>query len=277
MNGIKIFENTQFGQIRTAGTAEEPLFCLADVCKAVELSNPSSIKSRLDKDDVQLIDLHALNYQMIGNSMATFVTETGFYEVLLFSSSPKVKPFRKWITHDILPSIRKTGGYGIPKTYAEALRLAADQQERIEKQQRRIEADAKEIKELNGAIIAMQPKITYVDAILASRETVTITQIAQDYGCPAKTFNGWLRDFGIQHKVGDQWILYAKYLPCGYVQSYTISIKHRNGSAGTVMHTKWTQKGRLFLYEELKGHGIFPLIEQDGVKSYESNTQQIPQ
>lgn len=110
---MQIFSNPAFGQVRTAGTPENPLFCLADVCNAVELTNPSSVKSRLDREDVQLIDLHALNYQMVGNSMATFVNEAGFYDVLLFSTSPKVKPFRRWVTHEVLPSIRKTGQYSI--------------------------------------------------------------------------------------------------------------------------------------------------------------------
>ena len=152
--------------------------------------------------------------------------------------------------------------YQVPQSFAEALMLAAKQQERIEAQQKQLEASSKEIMELSGTIAEMRPKVTYVDMILASKETVTTTQIAQDYGQSAKAFNVLLRNFGVQHKVGGQWILYAKYLPLGYVQSDTIAITHRNGMSGSVMHTKWTQKGRLFLYEELKKREVLPLIEQ---------------
>lgn len=159
--------------------------------------------------------------------------------------------------------------YQVPQSFAEALMLAAKQQEQIEEQQRQLEANSKEIVELNGAIAEMEPKVTYVDMILASKETVTTTQIAQDYGQSAKAFNVLLRNFGVQHKVGGQWVLYAKHLPFGYVQSDTFPIVHKNGTNGTVMHTKWTQKGRLFLYEELKKHNVMPLIEQNKKKEEE--------
>ena len=159
--------------------------------------------------------------------------------------------------------------YQVPQSFAEALMLAAKQQEQIEEQQRQLEANSKEIVELNGAIAEMEPKVTYVDMILASNETVTTTQIAQDYGQSAKAFNVLLRNFGVQHKVGGQWVLYAKHLPFGYVQSDTFPIVHKNGTNGTVMHTKWTQKGRLFLYDELKKHNVIPLIEQNKNKEEE--------
>ncbi len=158
--------------------------------------------------------------------------------------------------------IKEREQYQVPQSFSEALMLAAKQQQQIEEQQKQLEANSKEIVELNGAIAEMKPKVTYVDMILASKETVATTQIAQDYGYSAKAFNVLLRNFGIQHKVGGQWILYAKFLPYGYVQSDTIATTHRNGSAGSVMHTKWTQKGRLFLYDELKEHDVFPLIER---------------
>lgn len=126
VNEVQIFDNPQFGSIRTAGTADNPLFCLADVCKAVGLVNPSSVRQRLDNEDVQLLDLHALNYtegNRVGNSLTNFVTEAGFYDVILQSSSPNVKPFRKWVTSEVLPSIRKTGSYSVQNLSRKELAL----------------------------------------------------------------------------------------------------------------------------------------------------------
>lgn len=180
------------------------------------------------------------------------------YVATKFNDEARAKLVLRWEELEI----KQCEQYQVPQSFVEALMLAAKQQQKIEEQQKQLEASSKEIVELNGAISEMQPKVTYVDKILSSNETVTTTQIAQDYGQSAKALNVLLRNFGVQHKVGGQWILYSKYLPCGYVQSETVSITHRDGSAGSVMHTKWTQKGRLFLYDELKKHGILPLIEK---------------
>lgn len=180
------------------------------------------------------------------------------YIATKFNDEARAKLILRWEELEI----KEASIINVPTTFAEALRLAADQAEKLEAQEKMLEASSKEIVELSGTIANMQPKVTYVDKILSSKETVTTTQIAQDYGQSAKSFNILLRNFGIQHKVGGQWILYAKYLPNGYVQSDTIPIEHKDGSAGSVMHTKWTQKGRLFLYEELKKHNVLPLIEK---------------
>lgn len=108
MNGIVVFSNPQFGQIRTTGTSDAPLFCLSDICAAVGIANSRNVKARLDQDDVHLVD----TIDSLGrNQQVTFITESGFYDTILRSDSPKAKPFRKWVTSEVLPSIRRNGAY----------------------------------------------------------------------------------------------------------------------------------------------------------------------
>lgn len=260
MTDIQIFSNPQFGEIRTlADEANEPLFCLADLCAALGISNHRNVKVRLDEEDVRLMDTPTNG----GLQQVTFVTESGMYDVILRSDAEKAKPFRKWVTSEVLPTIRKTGSYSlmVPKTFAEALRLAAAQQEQIEEQQKLLVAQTEQIRDLNEANAEMRVKVSYYDQILASKSTVTTTQIAQDYGMSAKKFNIELRNLKIQRKVGGQWILYAPYNTMGYVHSETF-IPERSTTGKVIMVSKWTQRGRLFLYETLKKKGVLPLIER---------------
>lgn len=112
-NEIKIFENADFGQIRTAGTSEEPLFCLSDICKALGLT-VKGVVQRLDKGVISNYPLETAG----GTQMAYFVNEDGLYDVILESRKPEAKKFRKWVTSEVLPSIRKTGKYENPNAPA---------------------------------------------------------------------------------------------------------------------------------------------------------------
>ena len=279
MSDIQIFNNPQFGQVRTAGTPQNPLFCLTDVCKALGL-NASHVRERLDDG---VVSTDTISDSLGRTQIANFVNEDGLYDVILDSRKPEAKAFRKWVTSEVLPSIRKTGSYGVPQTFAEALMLAAKQQMQIEDMQRNIEArkaeeqrllienaqkdetineQGEQIIKLSNDIVKMQPKVDYCDKILSSTSLVTTTQIAQDYGYSAVAFNKILAELRIQHKVNKQWILYAPYLACGYVDSVPVDINKSDGTVKVVFHTEWTQKGRLFLYEKLKSHNIVPLIEK---------------
>lgn len=151
--------------------------------------------------------------------------------------------------------------FQIPASFSEALMLAAKQAERIEQQQKLLSAQGEQIAERDRAIAELHERTCYLDQILNSKTTVTTTQIAQDYGMSAKKFNIELRNLKIQHKVGGQWILYTPYNTMGYVHSETF-IPEKSTTGRVVMTTKWTQKGRLFLYDKLKKSGIIPLIER---------------
>ena len=259
MNEIKVFDNPQFGKVRTAGTSENPLFCLPDVCKALGL-NASHVRERLEDG---VVSTDTITDNLGRTQVANFVNEDGLYDVILDSRKPEAKTFRKWVTSEVLPSIRKTGQYSasVPQTFSQALMLAARQQEEIERQKAALAQQGEEIVKLSNEVMAMKPKATYYDLILNNPSTVTITQIAQDYGMSAKKFNQILCDFRIQHKVNKQWILYADNLNKGYVQSKPTNIPLANGTEKVVYNTEWTQKGRIFLYEKLKQAGILPMIE----------------
>lgn len=182
-----------------------------------------------------------------------------------------------------LETKERNGGFTVPQTFAEALMLAAKQQLALEEKEKKIAAlneeqerllientkqgetineQGEQIIKLTSDISQMKPKVDYCDIILQSISTVLITQIAQDYGMSAVAFNKKLAELHIQHKVNNQWILYAPYVSMGYVQSKPVNIPLPDGSTKIRLNTEWTQKGRLFLYEKLKSHNIVPLIEK---------------
>ena len=260
MNDLQIFNNEEFGEVRTAVINDEPMFCLIDICKALEIKNATDVAKRLDEDERTRLNLGR-------QGETNFITESGLYAVILRSDKPNAKKFRKWVTSEVLPSIRKNGGYIAgqenmtdDELMAKALMVA---QNKIAERDNKIKSLETEITEMDKTISEMQPKVRYVDMILQSKSTVNVSQIAQDYGMSATIFNRKLHELGIQYKTGGQWILYSNYKNKGYVHSETIEIKHSDGSKGTKMQTKWLQKGRLFLYEKLKKHGIYPLIESE--------------
>lgn len=150
-----------------------------------------------------------------------------------------------------------------------AARAWADQFEKnqvltLENRKQREELDkaSQEIVELSATITQSKPKTTYFDVMMKNKSTSVITSTAQDYGMSAKSFNKLLNEMGIQHKVAGQWVLYRQYLDKGYVSSEPVAITHNDGTQTIKYISKWTQKGRYFLYEFLKGKGILPLIER---------------
>lgn len=261
-NEIQIFSNPQFGEVRVAlDGMGNPMFCLADVCKALELTNPTTVKNRLDKDDVQLVDLHALNFAegMIGNSTANFITESGFYDVILQSSSPRVKPFRKWVTSELLPSVRKHGAYMtqdvIERTLQDPDYLIQLATTLKEEKQKRIEAESVAAK--RGLIIAEQqkelteaaPKVEYHDKVLSSHGYLTVNMIAASIGISDRKLNKLLCEWGVQYKESGSYQLYAPYRGKGYAKQIPYPYRDSLNQIRTKQHLYWTETGKKFIIE----------------------------
>ena len=140
MNDLKIFNNEEFGEIRTVVVNEEPMFCLTDICKALEMSNPTMVAQRLDDDERTKLDLGR-------QGETNFITESGLYAVILRSDKPNAKKFRKWVTSEVLPTIRKTGSYNKPMTTAEKIHLLAQSDEELTHRVDEVEAKVEELKE----------------------------------------------------------------------------------------------------------------------------------
>lgn len=246
---VQIYQNPQFGDIRTSQTENnEPLFCLADVCKAIGIANPRNVKSRLDEDDVHSVD----TIDNLGRTQSvTFITESGLYDVILRSDSVDAKPFRKWVTSEVLPAIRKTGGYMVAKQddtpeeiMARALMIATETIERSKSRITQLESQT-EMQRLQ--IQESAPKVEYYDNILMSNSTYNINAIAKELGMSAVTLNKELNRRGVQYRQGQQWLLYSKYQDKGYTKTHTHSYTRSDGSLGSAMSTVWTEKGREFI------------------------------
>ena len=264
-NHIQIFSNEEFGTIRTAGTPEHPLFCLVDVARVLNLI-PSKVAQRLSDD---VLSKYTISDNIGRQQVTNFINEDGLYDVILDSRKPEAKRFRKWVTSEVLPSIRKHGAYltdaALQRVVNEPDFLIGLANAIKEERKNRLEVEAKyeEQKQLIGKqqeqIEELGKRTSYVDLVLQCKGLLDITQIAQDYGMSGRKMNAILHEKGIQYKDNKQWILYAAYKDKGYVHSATLSLE----SGKSVMRTQWTQKGRMFIYEKLKADGILPVMERE--------------
>ena len=256
MNELKIFKNSEFGEIRTVEIDGEPWFVGKDVAEILGYANPSkALSDHVDEED----KLNNESLSSLGQRGGWLINESGLYSLILSSKLSTAKKFKRWVTSEVLPSIRRTGAYGVqvPRTLKEALQLALEQEEKLEALQLDNSIKTQQIAEL-------QPKATYYDLILQCRDLLSMTEIAKDYGMSAKGMNKKLHELGVQYTQSGVWFLYAKYQSEGYTQTKTQNYNKPDGSQGARTHMYWTQKGRLFLYDFLKSKGILPLIEKVG-------------
>lgn len=252
MKEMQIFENQEFGTVRTVELDGEPWLVGKDVAQALGYSNPrKALADHVEEEDKGVTKCDTLG----GVQEMTIINESGLYSLVLSSKLPGAKKFRRWVTAEVLPAIRRTGGYRMPKDYPSALRALADAEEeklalRAENEQQR------------QAIAEFQPLRQYIDTILSSTGAIATTQIAADYDISAKQLNKILHEEGLQHCVNGQWILYRRHMGKGYTKSETIPITRSDGRTDTRIYTKWTQKGRILIHEILTRRGILAVMDR---------------
>lgn len=254
MNELQNF-SFEGNTVRTVIIDNEPYFVGKDVAEILGYKRTTdAVRGHVDDED-KLTRQFTDSGQ---NRDMTIITESGVYSLIFSSHLESAKRFKHWVTAEVLPAIRKHGAYMTPEKIEEAL-LNPDT----------IISLAKQLKsEREGRLIAeqqvneLQPKATYYDRVLADKSLVTISIIAKDYGMSGRSLNKKLHDLGVIYKQGNTWLLYAKYQLTGWTHSDTTMVKRKDGTEKAVLNTKWTQKGRLGLYELLKQESILPLIEQ---------------
>lgn len=280
MDKIEIFKNIEFGSLRTVVIEEEPWFVGKDVAEILGYHNPNeAIQDHVDDEDkfirsakgsemLKLFNSVKEMQEKLGRQDNWFINESGVYSLVFGSKLPSAKKFKRWVTSEVLPAIRKHGAYMTEDTIRKALQepdfliqLATElKEERAKRKSAELDAAQK-----SQIINELKPRADYTDRILQSKSLVTITQIAKDYGMSGRAMNNRLHELKVIYKMGSQWLLYSKYQAKGYTHSETVDIEHADGRSDVVMNTKWTQKGRLFLYELLKANGVLPVIEREDV------------
>lgn len=248
-------------RFRVYGDFENLLFLAKDVAEWIDYaktSNGSYDVSKMLKmidEDEKLIRKFFVSGQ---NRNMWFLTEDGFYEVCMQSTKPNAKIFKKEVKK-ILKTIRKTGMYMTDNVWdtitnnPEKLGEVLINYGKVKRELEQLEEENQIQKQL---IAEYKPIKEYVDTILSSEDTMTITQIAADYGLSAYELNKTLNEQRVIRKVGGQWILYAEHMNKGYTKSETITVKRKNGTEKVVPNTRWTQKGRLFVHNLLETLGI---------------------
>lgn len=234
--------------VRTLTVNEEPYFVGKDVANILGYKNGSrDINAHVDAED-------KLTYQISTSGQRrnqTIINESGLYSLIFSSKLESAKRFKRWVTSEVLPAIRKHGIYATDNVIEQTLRdpdyiINVLTEYKKEKDNNLI---------LRQQIGELKPKADYVDEILKSPGTMTITQIAADYGLSAQKLNKLLHQARLQRRVGKQWVLYAEHMNKGYTKSHTIEIVRSDGRPDTQPQTRWTQKGRLKIHEIMTDFG----------------------
>ena len=261
-NEIEIFKNPEFGEIRTLTIDGEPWFVGKDVAERLGYSNTKDALTRhVDAEDKRQGDGVVIRDPMGREQHPVIINESGLYSLVLSSKLPTAKAFKRWVTSEVIPAIRKHGVYAVDKLLEDPDTLIAALNQLKEERARRKELET-QVGVKDQQIAELQPKAGYYDLVLQCKDAMAISKIAKDFGLSAVALNKILHDAGVQYKQGDVWLLYQKYAGKGYTQTKTDLYADSNGVQHTKVRTCWTQKGRLFIYDLLKSRNILPLIER---------------
>ena len=261
MGELQVFNNVEFGSVRSLMVNGEPFFVGKDVAEILGYKDTADALKRHVDDEDKLTRCFTDSGQ--GREMY-IINESGLYSLILSSKLPSAKRFKRWVTSEVLPAIRKHGVFAMDDIVnnTDAL-IEALQAFKAERQQRMALEEENVVQ--RQQLVEMKPKASYYDVVLNSPDLVSITEIAKDYGWSAQKMNEYLHVHGIQFKQGGRiWILYQKYAEMGLTSTKTHTYPDNNGTIHTKVHTYWTQKGRLFIYDLLKADGILPTMEREG-------------
>ena len=247
MNNIKTF-NFEDLPVRTTNVDNEPYFVGNDVAQILGYEDyRGAINKRVDSEDKLRSQIdHAGQKRNV-----TLINESGLYSLIFSSKLESAKRFKRWVTSEVLPAIRKHGIYATDSVIERTLKdpdyiITVLTEYKKEKEQNLL---------LQQEIGELKPKADYVDEILKSTGTLATTQIAADYGISAQKLNKLLHEARLQRKVNKQWVLYSDHMGKSYTESDTIPIVRSDGREDTVLQTRWTQKGRLKIHEIMTDFG----------------------
>lgn len=257
---LQVFSNAEFGSVRSIMIKNEPYFVGKDVAEVLGYSDAfGALKKHVDYEDKQ----NCQNDSFESPRGMTIINESGLYSLILSSKMPKARQFKRWVTSEVLPAIRKHGVFAVDAMLNDPDSMIAALQAYKEERQRRMLLESENAVQ-KQQLLEMKPKVSYYDVVINSPDLISITEIAKDYGWSAKRMNGYLNEKEIQYKQGNHiWILYQKYAEQGLTSTKTHAYLAGDGNTHTKVHTYWTQKGRLFIYDLLKKDGILPLIEKE--------------
>lgn len=254
MQELQIF-NFEELPVRTLTVDDEPYFVGKDVAEILGYSKArNAIAKHVDFEDKKDAPIQG---PLGGTQKMTIINESGLYSLIFSSKLESAKRFKRWVTSEVLPAIRKHGIYATDSVIEQT----------IQNPDYIIHVLTEFKKEREGRLVAEQqvkelkPKATYYDLVLQNKSLLSVSKIAKDYGMSARALNKLLHELGVQYKQGDIWLLYAKHQDKGYTQTSTYALDEKHSK----VTTKWTQKARLFIYELLKNKGILPSIEKSNV------------